>query len=435
MDSSYWKIELDSTIFMKLATFLNQNGTFWGLQQHTQEFRMEIFDHLFEQLQIYAETPNSQTKQSFKVGSLCAAQFYLDKKWYRALVECLEEEKGARVRFLDYGNSQLTQLGHLLHLPPQFCQLPFQAILCSMNFTADVTLTKPRREKFSELLEEEGAKHFSCLVKRIEGPIHFVNISKTTPNNSDTKLDVNEEVFLSDLHVPDMELTNKSWADAMKSPSSPENTHPFPSSSAGAERTHPVFKQQPEHSEEFNEKRHEQSGRPSDYSGAPTRHAYPNRIQSRDQDNDFQREGRYQHQQQNRYQSYQDRYNRGQGGQSWRTNDSWKGDYPRSRGPAGQYTCLPSLYLKCEYFSNHPPSVVNKTMVDILKDFHDNVTNIVPDTRSGSPIVFIDVDTHENAMEVIYYLKGQVGHIDGYEIHAELAKRYKQFLESQSMSK
>ena len=36
MDNSFWKIDLDSTLNMKLATSLNQNGTFWALQQHTQ---------------------------------------------------------------------------------------------------------------------------------------------------------------------------------------------------------------------------------------------------------------------------------------------------------------------------------------------------------------------------------------------------------------
>lgn len=393
---------------------------------------METFDHLFEQLQSYAEQYNSPNRQSFKIGSLCAAQFYLDKKWYRALVEYLEEGKGARVRFLDYGNSQLTQLEHLLHLPPQFCQLPFQAILCSMNFTTDVTLTKPRRDRFAELLDDDRVKNFSSVVKRIEGPIHIVNITKFNPEKPDVKMDINEEVFLADLHVPDMEPTGKSWADAMKSPNSPETKHPFPASFAGSERTHPMLKSQQDLPEEFGEKRHEQTGRASDYTGISARNTYQDR--SRDLDNEFQRGGGYHYQQQqNRYQSYQDRNNRSQGGQNWRSNEPWKGDHNRPRGISGPYSaCSPSLYIKCEFFSNNSPAVVNKTMVDILKSFQESVTHIVPDIRSGGPILFLDVDTHKNALDVMHFLNNEVKHIENYDLRAELAKRYKQYLESTS---
>ena len=395
---------------------------------------METFDHLFEQLQSYAVHCNLPNKQIFKIGSLCAAQFYLDKKWYRALVEYLEEGKKARVRFLDYGNSQITQLEHLLHLPPQFCQLPFQAILCSMNFTTDVTLTKPRRDRFAELLNDDRGKNFSSVVKRIEGPIHVVNITKFNPEKPDVKLDINEEVFLSDLHVPDMEPTGKSWADAMKSPNSPETKHPFPTSSTSSERAHPMLKSQQDLPEEFGEKRHEQTSRTSDYTGSSARNTYQDR--SRDQNNEFQRGGggyhHHQQQQPNRYQSYQDKNNRGQGGQNWRSNESWKGDYNRPRGTSGQYPvfCSPSLYIKCEFFSNNSPTSVNKTMVDILKGFQNCVTQIVPDSRSGGPILFLDVDTHKNALDVMAFLNNEVKHIESYDLRAELAKRYKQYLET-----
>ena len=394
---------------------------------------MEIFDHLFEQLQSFAETHNSPTsKQSFKVGSICAAQFYLDKKWYRALVELVEEGKSARVRFLDYGNSQNTQLEHLLHLPPQFCQLPFQAVLCSMEFTSEVILTKTRRDRFSELLEEEGAKHFSCVVRRIEGPIHFVNIYKPHADKTNSKLDINDEVFLSDLHVPDMELTSKSWADAMKSPSSPENQPPFPPSSSASERTHPLLKPQRDPPEEYNGKRQEPPSRPSDYSDPPVRNSYQGRMPPRDQDNDYQRGGGYHHQQQNRYQSsYHDRNNRDQGRQNWRPNDSWRGDYSRPRVTGPPYPpCAPSLYLKCDYFSNNSLVVIQKTMLDILNEYQDHITHIVPDAKSGGPILFLDLDTHEVAIEIMQFLNNRVKQIDQCDLRAELAKRYRLYLEA-----
>ena len=399
---------------------------------------MEIFDHLFEQLQSFAETHNSPTKQSFMVGSICAAQFYLDKKWYRALVELVEEGKTARVRFLDYGNSQTTELDHLMLLPPQFCQLPFQAVLCSMDFPTNVILTKTRRDRFSELLEEEGAKHFSCFVKRIEGPIHFVHVFKPHTDKPSTKLDVNEEVFLSDLHVPDMELTSKSWADAMKSPSSPEVQPPFPPASFSSEPTHPLVKSHREQPVEYNGKRHDPPTRPSDYSDAPVRNSYQGRMPPRDQDSEYQRGGGYhqqqqqQQQQQNRYQSsYHDRNSRDQVRQNWRPNDSWRGDFSRPRGTGPPYPpCSPSLYLKCDYFANNSPSVLQRTMLEILKEYQEHITHIVPDAKSGGPILFLDVDSHQNAIEIMQFLNNKVKQIEQCDLRAELAKRYRLYLET-----
>ncbi|KAI6654379.1 hypothetical protein LOD99_776 [Oopsacas minuta] len=407
MDNSFWKIDLDSTIFVKLATSLNENGRFWALLQDSQDILNDTFDHLFEQLQSYAESYSWQTNKCFKVGTLCVAQFYLDKRWYRALIEELEDGQNARVRFLDYGNSQVTLFEHLLHLPPQFCQMPFQAILCSMNFTTDVILTQTRREKFSELLEDDDVKYFSCVVKRIEGPVHYVNIYKVNPDNTDLNLYINEEVLLSDLHVPKIELRNKSWTNSIKSPSFLENTSYYHSSSTDSEWTPPLIKSP---NEEFSETHEFNEFRAKENSQNPTQQTGAEYLPKQDWKTSSPKK---------------EWNNREQRRPNRKSNDTFKGEYSRS----WQFQpCTPSLYIKCEYFLNKSRSDINKTMTDILKDYIDHVTDVFPDTRSGGPIVFLDVDSHKMAIEILRFLNNKVMHIEHYDLCVELAKRYKKYL-------
>ena len=395
---------------------------------------METFDHLFEELQSYAGTQSTTDKHAFKVGHLCAAQFYVDKKWYRSLVECLDG-KTARVRFLDYGNSQMTQLEHLLHLPPQFCQLPFQAILCSINFTTEVVITKARRDRFNELLQDNSVKHFSCTVKRIEGPVHYLQMHIPHPDNPDQTLDVNEEVFLSDLHVPNMELSNPSWADSMKSPITPEDHAPaFPPSSSTSERQLSHYKNHKETSEDYNERRHETPSRPSEYN--LNRGNFQTRGPPREQNHQYGGSGGHYHQQnynqQNRH-SYPDRSRGDQGRQNWRQGgDPWKGEY--SKSVRGIHPSTPSLYIKCEYFASIQGNAIVQTMEKVLDGLLPHVQNIVPDTKSGAPIVFLDIDTHEHAMKIMSFLNEKVGRIDSFDLKAELARRYKLYLEGNKFS-
>lgn len=344
------------------------------------------------------------------MGTLCIAQFYLDKKWYRGLIEELKGVESARVRFLDYGNSQITQFADILHLPPQFCQMPFQAILCSMNFTPPCVITETRKDKFSELLQYSEIKQFSSIVKHIDGPIHYVNIYKMDPET--TNLFVNEEIMLSDLHIPNMELAGDSWADVMSPVEVPTYFSP---TSSHSEWTLPS----PTPLQQINDSFEVQ---PAEEYVVPE--SSINLKSPRSETNYEQEQNWYPTSHKEWNNSERTRPNR-------RSNEARRGDFSRPKSAGRQLApCPPSVYLKCNFFVNKSHAEINQIIADILKGNFDHVTSVFPDTRSGTATVFIDIDTHKKAIEILHYLNNSVMHVEHHDLCAELALRYKKYLDS-----
>ena len=57
-----------------------------------------------------------------------------DLQWYRALVISADEEsESATVQFIDWGNTGDVKIEKLRHIPKEFCELPPQAIKCTMD--------------------------------------------------------------------------------------------------------------------------------------------------------------------------------------------------------------------------------------------------------------------------------------------------------------
>ncbi|KAE8589413.1 hypothetical protein XENTR_v10017554 [Xenopus tropicalis] len=83
----------------------------------------------------------SATQYNPKAGKICCAFFSGDGNWYRAMVMGVEQ-KGTKVRFMDYGNTEELEAGELCDIPSQLLELPFQAIRCSL------TGVKPIGEKW-----------------------------------------------------------------------------------------------------------------------------------------------------------------------------------------------------------------------------------------------------------------------------------------------
>ncbi|XP_066994116.1 RING finger protein 17 isoform X2 [Anabrus simplex] len=67
------------------------------------------------------------------VGMPCAAQYSLDKKWYRAKVMGLPGQKNVEVFYVDYGNSEILSWTSLRKLKDRFLRIAPQAIHCSMT--------------------------------------------------------------------------------------------------------------------------------------------------------------------------------------------------------------------------------------------------------------------------------------------------------------
>lgn len=87
-------------------------------------------------------------------GDVCAARFSLDNVWYRALI--LEQVSGGfRVRYMDFGNSEVVQGGDICPLPIQFQSFPPLSLTCSL-----AGVRKPRGQNWCP----EAVQHFKSLV-------------------------------------------------------------------------------------------------------------------------------------------------------------------------------------------------------------------------------------------------------------------------------
>lgn len=67
-------------------------------------------------------------KNKFFLGMPCAAQYKLDKKWYRAEVLDLPGEAKVYIRYVDYGNREKLSYKHIRRLPMDFFKLAPQVL-------------------------------------------------------------------------------------------------------------------------------------------------------------------------------------------------------------------------------------------------------------------------------------------------------------------
>ena len=70
-----------------------------------------------------------------KNGTLCAAKFPDDNKYYRGLVKRYNKDKQEfEIEFIDYGNIEKVKLNDLIKLDGEISSLPPQAMYCEMAY-------------------------------------------------------------------------------------------------------------------------------------------------------------------------------------------------------------------------------------------------------------------------------------------------------------
>lgn len=111
------------------APFVKTPMEFWiQLDPEAAEALMEQSDAIATQ----SEFLNDKTSLVPVVGTFCLAFFADDGRWYRAVVERLEQNC-AIVYYIDYGNTCRVALDHLRMLPVSLADKPAMAFKCCLN--------------------------------------------------------------------------------------------------------------------------------------------------------------------------------------------------------------------------------------------------------------------------------------------------------------
>ncbi|XP_045924899.1 tudor domain-containing protein 1 isoform X3 [Micropterus dolomieu] len=134
-----------------------------------QELQLKLREHCCQAL----------ARQNFRPapGTVCCAQFSEDKQWYRAKVLAYSSEERVCVGYIDFGNSEEVDLGHLRPISTSLLALPMQAMPCGLagvqpvgeSWSEDCLLALQRRVSNRILrVEIQGAHDGKALVAMID---------------------------------------------------------------------------------------------------------------------------------------------------------------------------------------------------------------------------------------------------------------------------
>ncbi|XP_022107965.1 uncharacterized protein LOC110988589 [Acanthaster planci] len=124
--------------------------------------------------------PNKEKLNVAISGAFCAAQSSSDGAWYRAKILHEAGPGKVKVKFVDYGDSDVVAVDSLHNLLPQFRNLPTQAIKCRMSgmmqkFEAVVVdqevMVKVKTKQDGKLEIEYQDDAFGAKVQEVFGPV------------------------------------------------------------------------------------------------------------------------------------------------------------------------------------------------------------------------------------------------------------------------
>ena len=88
--------------------------------------------------EVYSGLSDDVRPEDLVVGTPLCALFAEDGEWYRAVIEGIPSEFEVRVRYIDYGNSDVVLLSDVRQLSKRFYDLPVQAVHCCLDFQLDL---------------------------------------------------------------------------------------------------------------------------------------------------------------------------------------------------------------------------------------------------------------------------------------------------------
>ncbi|KAG8261355.1 metal ion binding [Homalodisca vitripennis] len=189
-DSAFEKIcvapplEEGTTEIVRICHLISPNN-FYVQRKCTYSQLEKLRDHFSKQMNIRKNQPASIEKYEIYL-----VQFKVDKKWYRAQVKEVMEDK-CEIFYVDYGNTETVDIKKLRDIPERYKTIPDQAIHCSLANCVPV----------GGMWNEEAVKIFASMSNNVELSMFVVNINRTSK--------------LHEVHLRRVQDLNCSFADSL----------------------------------------------------------------------------------------------------------------------------------------------------------------------------------------------------------------------------
>ncbi|PFX27913.1 Tudor domain-containing protein 1 [Stylophora pistillata] len=187
------------------VTWVEDPSHFWCQLLGNTDLLEKLMDDLAE---VYTyQDPATLPLQSCTVGYPCCAKFYEDDTWYRGIITNVSSIATGQieVRFVDYGNTQQTELSDVRDLKDDFLKIPCQAL----NFaiagvepaSKDGLWADEAKVLFEKLIK---FKHVVGLVTSVENSgKHRVKLIDTT---SDSDMELNQILIAANFGIKSADL-------------------------------------------------------------------------------------------------------------------------------------------------------------------------------------------------------------------------------------
>lgn len=200
-EAKYETISLPTDSFHDLTvTWVEDPSHFWCQLLANVQTVAILMENLAE---VYTNLgPAELPLQSCIVGYPCCAKFYEDDAWYRAIITNVSSIATGQieVRFVDYGNSQDTELSDVKDLKDEFLKEPCQAMYFAIAGVEPASKDGQWPDEAKVLFEKLiNQKHVVGLVTRVESDgRHRVKVMDTT---SDLDMELNQILIAANYGV------------------------------------------------------------------------------------------------------------------------------------------------------------------------------------------------------------------------------------------
>jgi staphylococcal nuclease domain-containing protein 1 len=120
--------EVDKDIELRVTEYIDFHNFYANVLPN------KILSKIESCLSIYDKTKSKRVplELPIKNGTLCAAKYPEDEKYYRAIIQSKTKDGKYRVNFIDYGNEEILSVHELIKLDGEISPLPPQCILCEL---------------------------------------------------------------------------------------------------------------------------------------------------------------------------------------------------------------------------------------------------------------------------------------------------------------